>query len=287
VTQRVCKKLDSCVKIDMAMDKDMLDLQVAELVRKVCSECEQFEQAKDLSLRVFLLCGGAGTRLFPFTTLIPKALLPIGGRPVLAWIVRDLYSHGLRDIVVLANKRFEDQFRYHASAMEAHYKLKINFGFSVNSEDLGTAGEILSVKDMVTDTFMVYYGDIITELEFEDLIGFHKDFSPEPLGTLAVSKSLKVPKGVVETDGGVVKNFVEKPSIPLKTWCGVAVFKPEIINYINMGDDFSLDVIPKALKDGEKLGTYLFEEEYLDIGDLENYKRAHQFLSKGSWKGKK
>jgi len=54
-----------------------------------------------------------------------------------------------------------------------------------------------------------------------------------------------------------------------------------------MGDDFSLDVIPKALKDGEKLGTYLFEEEYLDIGDLENYKRAHQFLSKGSWKGKK
>lgn len=232
-----------------------------------------------LELRVFILAGGAGTRLFPFTTLIPKALLPIGGKPVLAWIVRDLYSHGLSDIVVLANQRFEDQFRYHASAMEAHYKVKIGFGLTVNSEDLGTAGEILSVKDMVTDTFMVYYGDIITDLKFEDLISFHKDCAPEPLGTLAVSRSLKVPKGVVETEGDVVKSFVEKPSIPLKTWCGIAVFRQEIINYINMGEDFSLDVIPRALKDGRKLKTYLFDEEYLDIGDLANYKRVNQLLS--------
>ena len=230
-------------------------------------------------MRTFILAGGAGTRLFPFTTLIPKALLPIGGKPVLAWIVRDLYSHGLTDIVVLANKRFEDQFRYHASAMEAYYKVKMDFGFAVNSEDLGTAGEILSVKDMTTDSFIVYYGDIITDLKFGDLISFHKSSSPEPLGTLAVSRTLKVPKGVVETEGDLVKSFVEKPSIPLKTWCGIAVFRREIMSYMNTGEDFSLDVIPRALKDGKKLKTYLFDEEYLDIGDLENYRRASRLLA--------
>lgn len=231
-------------------------------------------------MKVFLLAGGRGSRLYPFTQIIPKALLPIRGQPVLAWVIRDLYSHGLKDIVVLANTRFEDQFRYHAAAMEKMYNINVNFGFREDSEQIGTAGEVLSVKDMVTDTFIVYYSDIVTDLRFEDLIRFHEREPVEPLATLAIAKMFRVPKGVVETDLFTIKSLLEKPSIQLKTWCGIGIFQPEILSYINMGDDFSLHVIPRALKDGKIMKAFFFEEGYLDIGDLTNYRHANEFLNR-------
>ena len=236
-----------------------------------------------MKMRVFLLCGGEGSRLAPFTQFTPKVLLPIGGRPMLAWIVEKLRNENFRDLVILTNTRFEDQFRYHIGAMEAFFGVKVNMVLSANSEDLGTAGELIRAGEeglLPDEAFMVYYGDILAKFSLTKMVQLHGKHNPA--ATLAVALRLKSEKGVVKLAGGIwVRALEEKPLIPLPNWCGIGVFNPAILQHAKTGDDFSRDVIPRALKAGAKVVAFTFKEPYLDIGSISAYQEACRMAKEG------
>ena len=235
-------------------------------------------------IRVFLLAGGEGSRLFPFTSVTPKPLMPVAGKPIIVRAMERLYTEGFKDFVLCVNEKFADQFRYHADVWESTYGSKVKVSSHEKSEDLGTAGEILTAKQYVDGDFMVYYADILApNLSLREMVKFfewHKRETEDLVGTLAVSKGLTVEKGVVEMDGFTVKVLREKPVLNIPNWCGIGVFTPEVLSYMEIGDDFSRNVLPRLLEAGKRITGYLFSESYFDIGSIDAYRKANEAFEK-------
>ncbi|MCS4540976.1 MAG: nucleotidyltransferase family protein [Euryarchaeota archaeon] len=227
-------------------------------------------------MKIFLLAAGVGSRLRPYTDLIPKALLPVAGRPVLIWILERLKTQGFKKVVLCINEHFKNQFEYHTSKIDG-----IRFEFSASKKPLGTAGEILNCKHLIDDSFIVYYCDELTEINLRDLVKFHRERNG--VGTLALVKNIPLEVGVVETDNnGSIQSFIEKPPLEKLTWAGIGVFEKEILNFITRSEglDFAKDIFPAILKAGKKLYGYVSEATWLDVGLPHHLEIANKLLSK-------
>ena len=120
------------------------------------------------NIRFIVMAGGKGDRLFPFSAVIPKCLIPVAGKPCVRWIVEDALSQGFNDIVLCINKKDERNFM--------HEFRDLNIKFSVNSRATGTVDELLCAQEngFITDTFILRYGDDLTDVSFNDIVSFHK-----------------------------------------------------------------------------------------------------------------
>jgi len=229
-------------------------------------------------MRVVILCAGLGTRLYPFTDLIPKALLPVGSKPCVRWIVERLERQGFRDFLIRANKRFAGMFKH-------EFRDKPNVSFSFDTKPRGTAGEILKVQDQLTSPFVLYFGDELTNYRVDRLVAFHK--LDKPLVSLALVRGIPLEVGVVETEkqkkyGLKVTKFVEKPPLKeLLTWAGIAVMEKRIVEYIELGEDFGSNVFPRLIEKGEKVYGYDFDAYWLDVGQIHHLRRANQLARAG------
>lgn len=229
---------------------------------------------KRLEMRVVIPAGGEGSRLFPYTDVIPKALLPVGGKPVIWWIIQSLRKHGFEDIIICINKRHTENFRYELRDYGE------NITLIENDRSLGSAGEILGAKDLLDDSFLMHYSDELTPVNLTELVGFHK-VRKTSIGTLAVVKNVPLDVGLVELDGHRVKQLVEKPMLNRTAWAGIAVFEPEIFDFIKIGDDFAMNVFPKVLQDNKRLFAYQSPVRWFDVGSLSHYKKACEMAERG------
>jgi len=239
-------------------------------------------------VKVLLLAGGEGSRLFPYTTISPKCLLPVGGRPLLMWIVEKLKAENFNDLTILGNTRFEDQFRHHIRVMKFLYGMGVGLVLSEDSEELGTGGELLRAEEEgqiapdKEEPFMVYYSDILAKFNFREMAAMH--FKHNPAATLAISLRLPSEKGVVKLTGhhpSQVRTLKEKPLLMVPTWCGIGVFTPQVLQYVKKGDDLSRDVIPRALKAKQTVLAYTFQTPYLDLGSISSYREACRMAAEG------
>ena len=225
--------------------------------------------------RLFILAGGKGERLFPFSSVIPKCLIPVAGKPCVRWIVEDSMEQGFEDIILCINKKDESNFRYEFR--------DLNVKFSVNCQSTGTVDELLCAakrgffKRSGHTQFLLRYGDDLTEVSFKDLVRYHVE--QKAFATLPYTLDLQLQVGIFKiTKNGNVTKFVEKPKLGKPSWIGVAVFDYNVRKYFEPGEDIAHDVIPKLLKSKERVCSFLTQNHWYDVGNLEHWRRADDYF---------
>ncbi len=225
-------------------------------------------------MKAAILAGGAGTRLYPITAYIPKALIPIGSRYVIEYIIDYLKHHGIQDLVMLISENEYDLLRNHLGD-GSRFGVKIEYSVA---DRIGTAGALGAAAQLLGDRFVVYYGDVLTDLDLRAMIQFHSDRGSAC--TIAMSTAVPMEYGVarVNTDGRVTY-FEEKPVIKeYPVSMGVHVCEKAVLSYCKPNTDLSHDVIPGLLRDGKAVFAYLSEKRHYDIGTFKNLEEVRTLV---------
>ena len=250
-------------------------------------------------MKAMILAAGEGTRLRPLTLEMPKTLLPVGGKPLIEYILTWLKSHGVKEVAINLYHLGHKIREYLGDG--SRYGVKIIY--SEEERLLGTAGGAKRIACLFSSDllppdipFVVVYGDNLTNFNLSEMIEFHKE--KKAIATLALfnllsSKSyISNPRevGIVQiNDEGQILSFVEKPqslsstpqSPPLASG-GVYVLGKEVINYIpdEGSPDFAYDVFPKLIEQGFPIYGYVLEPGayLLDIGTPEKYQKTQEIV---------
>jgi mannose-1-phosphate guanylyltransferase len=228
-------------------------------------------------LKAAILAGGAGTRLYPITEYIPKALVPIGSRYLIEYIIDYLKRNGIHDIAMLISQNEYDLIRNHLGDGN-RFGVKVEYSVA---ERIGTAGALGVAADLLGETFVVYYGDVLTDMDLHALIQFHS--KKKSTCTIALSTSVPIEYGVARlaNDGRVVY-FEEKPVIKeYPVSMGILVCEKEVLAFCKPNKDFSQHVIPELLHEGKSVYGYLTDKRHYDIGTFKTLEEVKTLLQKG------
>ncbi|MBI4415328.1 MAG: NTP transferase domain-containing protein [Candidatus Kerfeldbacteria bacterium] len=225
--------------------------------------------------RALILAGGQGLKLRPFTYELPKAMLPVAGKPLLEHTIALCRKHELRDLVISIG-HLGEKIREHFGD-GSRFGVRITYLVQEGGES-GTAQLVHAARNELGDApFLLYYGDVLADLNLTDLIDFH--FSSQGVATLALTSVASTADwGVVSLHGARITSFTEKPGAA-KTRshvinAGVAVLQPEIFTTLTPKDGkLEADVFPRLAKEGKLFG-YLFEGRWYDVGSPETYEAA-------------
>src|SRR5579875_3204703 len=234
-------------------------------------------------MKAVIMAGGEGTRLRPLTSNQPKPMMPIANRPMMEHIVELLKRHGFEDIVVTV--------AFQANAIRTYFGNGSEFGvrmvYATEETPLGTAGSVRNAMEELDEPFLVISGDVLTDIDLASVVKFHEE--REAVATIGL-KSMENPLefGIVITrEDGSIERFLEKP-----TWgqvfsdtinTGIYVLDPSIFEYIpaDKAVDFSSEVFPRLLDDGQPIFGYVAEGYWEDVGTLDAYIKAHQDVLDG------
>jgi len=220
-------------------------------------------------MRAIILAGGLGTRLRPYTTVIPKPLVPIGDRPVVEHIIHSLASAGVERVDLCVNHLGQLIRSYLANA-EMPPGLRLAFHWE--SEPLGTAGALAAVSDL-EGTFIVMNGDILTTLDYRELVDFHLE--KDAALTIAMhGKRVELDLGVVEAADGLVHNYIEKPTFRYQVSTGIYVYDERALSYLPGGPCQFPELVLRLLAAGERVAAWETDAEWFDIGTVGEYERA-------------
>ncbi len=222
------------------------------------------------NMKAILLAGGKGLRLAPYTTILPKPLMPIGDKPILEIVIRQLARAGFNDITLAVG--------HLAELIKAYFgdggKLGVQLTYSREETPLGTAGPIALVPN-IKDTFLMMNGDLLSTLDYADLLSYHR--ARGAIATLAAyAREEKIDLGVIHSDAdNWLTDYVEKPTYRYHVSTGIYIFEPSIVSYIPFGERLDLpELILKLVRQGEKVNIYKFEGYWLDIGHPADYEKA-------------
>jgi NDP-sugar pyrophosphorylase family protein len=237
-------------------------------------------------MRAVILAGGLGTRLRPYTTVIPKPLVPVGDRPVLEHIIRSLYACGVRR-VDLCVSHLGELIRLYLSQLALARDMELEFHWE--EQPLGTAGALRRVAGL-SDTFIVTNGDILTTLNYRELVEFHRE--REAALTIAMRHTrVDIDLGVIETRDGLVTGYREKPSLEYDVSMGIYVYDERALDYLSDAPCQFPELVLRLVAAGERVAAYRANgAEWFDIGTLEEYERAAREFERApakfdSWAG--
>jgi len=224
---------------------------------------------------VALLVGGAGTRLYPLTAYVPKCMIPIGGKLVIDHVIEYLKKHGLKDIVLLVSKDDCDVFKNYLGGGDRH---AVSIRYSV-APRIGTAGALNAARKYFDSTLIVYYGDVLTDLNLSDMINFH--FKKRSICTIALSRSVPIDYGLAKVGrGGKVLGFEEKPTLPDRPFSmGIFIFEPKVLSYCGPNKDIAKDVIPVLVKRLLPVYGYVTSKRHYDIGNFKSLDEVAKIFS--------
>lgn len=220
--------------------------------------------------RAVILAGGKGTRLRPYTVVLPKPLMPIGEYPILEVVIRQLVSHGFNHITLAVN--------HQAELIKAFFgdgnKWNVKIDYSLEDLPLGTMGPLKLINDL-PDNFLVMNGDILTDLNFSK---FYEDHvTAKELFTISSFKrDQRIDYGVLDIDNNhQLQGFIEKPINKFEVSMGIYMISNEILNYIPYKSAYGFDNLMLAmLKDKKVINVNMFDGYWLDIGRPDDYMRA-------------
>jgi NDP-mannose synthase len=224
--------------------------------------------------KAIILAGGKGSRLGPYTTVLPKPLLPIGDRAILDVVVHQLRTFGFTDLTLAVG--------YLAHLIEAVFGDGSEHGVAIKyhreKEPLGTAGALGTIEGL-EDTFLAMNGDVLTGIDYAHLFAAHQRAGN--ILTIATHRRIvRTDYGVLQVDGRVgetsaVTGYEEKPEIPYTVSMGVYVAEPALLDYVDPGSHLDVpDLVVRLLQQGEPVGSFLYEGYWLDIGRHEDYEKA-------------
>ena len=226
-------------------------------------------------MKAVVLAGGKGARLAPYTTILPKPLMPIGEMPILEVLLRQMKHAGINHIVLTVGHLASLLRSYFGDG--AQWEMEISYSFE--DMPLGTAGPIALVQGL-NQTFLVTNGDVLTTLDIKKLIAFHKQKGG--IATIAAHRrQVKIDLGVIQLDGDYrVSGYIEKPTTDYTVSMGMYVFEPRVLDYIPVNQylDFP-DLILKLIASGETVSCYPFDGYWMDLGRPDDYVQANEDFS--------
>ncbi len=224
-------------------------------------------------MKVVILAGGLGSRLKPFTDVIPKPLLPVGEKSLLELQFDLLKSHGFTEVFLALGHKSE----YVESFLGDGDRYGIKIHYSIEEMRLGTAGPLSLLRDELHEPFLVMNGDILTKANFSEIMETANRYADSPL--TVVTKFITTPFrfGNIITDGVYIKEVEEKPDLKFEIVAGMYVMKPEIFEYIPNNEYFGMDQLIRDLLEAKAPVTrHLLKEYWVDIGVVEDYEQARQ-----------
>ncbi len=224
-------------------------------------------------MRAVILAGGLGTRLRPYTTVIPKPLVPLGDRPILEHIILRLAEHGVRR-VDLCVSHLGELIQAYFSQVSLPDGVELRWHWE--DEPLGTAGALRTVEDL-DGTFLAMNGDIFTTLDYTAMVEHHR--AAGAALTIAMhAKPVPIDLGVIESSDGWVTGYIEKPTLHYDVSMGVYCYDERALAHLPDGPCQFPDLVLRLLEAGEKVAAYRTEATWYDIGTLPEYERAQADL---------
>jgi NDP-sugar pyrophosphorylase family protein len=221
-------------------------------------------------VKAVILAGGRGTRLAPYTTILPKPLMPVGDRSILEIVVDQLEQAGVVDV------RFSVGYLSHLirAVFDNRQAGDAKITYVAEKDALGTAAPLRLMSDL-DSTFIVMNGDVLTTLDFGDLVRYHHE-QGNALTIATHNRSIKIDYGILHVDvAHRVRAFEEKPEIVSAVSMGIYVMEPEVLEHIPDGGHFDFpDLVAALLEAKVPIGAYGCKGLWFDIGRQEDYERA-------------
>ena len=229
-------------------------------------------------MKAVIMAGGAGSRLRPLTSNQPKPMISLANRPLMEHIVRLLKRHGFTDIVVT--------LQFLASVVRNYFgtgeDLGVEMSYATEESPLGTAGSVRNASEVLDETFVVISGDALTDIDLGKVVAFHQEKGAS--ATIVLKRQPNpLEYGIVVTDEDArIERFLEKPG-----WgqvftdtvnTGIYVLEPSVLERIptDAPSDFSKDIFPAMLADGDPIYGYIADGYWTDVGNVDAYRRAQQ-----------
>jgi dTDP-glucose pyrophosphorylase len=222
-----------------------------------------------LPISAVIMAGGFGTRLQPLTDHTPKPMLPVGDRPLLERTIERLREAGIRNLNVTTHHLADRITSYFGDGHEHGVEIQ----YVPEERPLGTCGG-LKLVDESPGPVLVINGDILTGVNFGELVTFHRRHHAD--ATVCVRKyDVQVPYGVVESDGPWLQTVREKPVVSLFVNAGIYLLEPGLRHYIPEGERFDMtDLINRLVADGRCVVSFPIMEYWLDVGQPADYAQA-------------
>ncbi|MBA0909118.1 MAG: nucleotidyltransferase family protein [Nitrosarchaeum sp.] len=224
-------------------------------------------------MKAVILAGGLGTRLQPYTTFLPKPMLPLGEKPILEHLVDWTKKSGIKSVVLCVSylrKTIEDYF-------EEGKRFGVTIEYAISNRPLATAGQLKTAEKLIDDTFVCMYGDSIFDFNLRSMINQHKRKKSFVTMSLYEYKT-NLPYGVIETtktDKVIAWN--EKPQIKANVNMGCYVMEPGVMDLIPKNIPYGMDdVIKKAMIKKKLVSSIISKKGFLDIGNKASYIKANQ-----------
>jgi NDP-sugar pyrophosphorylase family protein len=230
-------------------------------------------------LRAVILAGGRGVRLRPFTVNFPKPLVPLGDEPIIEVLMQRLLRFGIRDVTLSLGHLAElmKAFFHHRQQLTSQFTLR----FVEEDRPTGTAGSLAMVPDL-TDTFLVMNGDLLTDLDFHELVAFHRRHGAA-LTIATHERKIKIDPGVLEFDKDFrIHGYREKPEHRYDVSMGIYVYETRVLQFIEPGKylDFP-DLVLRLVEKGELVSAFPTNCLWLDIGRPDDYAKAQELYCNG------
>jgi len=220
---------------------------------------------------VFLMAGGFGTRLYPLTREKPKPLLRVGSKPILESILNQFIKSGFKNFYISTHYKAEMVREYFGDGSA----WGVNIAYVHENKPLGTAGALgLLPKEMPKLPILMMNGDLVTNVNFENLLEFH--YEQKGLATMCVREyDIQVPYGVVEMNEHRITSIIEKPLHKFFVNAGIYVLEPELVQQVSAHGYLDMPtLLEKQIEDGEQINSFPVHENWIDIGRIEEYERA-------------
>lgn len=222
-------------------------------------------------MKAVILAGGLGTRLRPFTEVIPKPLLPLGESSLMEIQILTLREHGFTEIFVATN--------YMAAYVEAFLgngsKYGVTLRFSREDKPLGTCGPLSLLKRELTEPFIMMNGDILTKLDFRAFYAFSaRRNSALTVATKVIVTPFRFGNVVADSDD-FIRDVEEKPNLAMEVLAGIYCMTPGIFDFIPEGQYYNVDALIKTmLAGGHRISRFLIHDYWIDIGQVDDYSKA-------------
>lgn len=223
-------------------------------------------------MKAVILAGGKGTRLAPYTKVIPKPLMPIGDMPILEVLLHQVKRAGVDEVILTVG--------HMAELLRAFFqngeRLGVTVRYSYEQKPLGTAGPVRLV-DGLDETFFVMNGDVLATLDFSEMLAFHRQ--SKAVVTIAMyNRPIKIDLGVLQLGGeNRITGYIEKPTFDYHVSMGIYIFEPEVVQYIPEGQYYDFPtLILNLISHGKKVVGFPFHGYWQDLGRPDDYEQAIQ-----------
>lgn len=237
-------------------------------------ECAEYKV--EIKVPVVIMAGGKGTRLKPYTNVLPKPLIPINEKTITEHILDRFLKFGCDDFYMIVN--------YKKNLIKAYFQdpsLEYNMTFIDEEKFMGTGGGLKLLSGKIDSTFVLTNCDILVEANYKKIVERHKK-NENILTMVCARKSVEIPYGTVDVDeDGNIQKLIEKPTYHILTNTGFYIIEPEFLEQIPKDEFVHItDVIQKCLNEGKKVGTYLIDEKsWLDMGQFDELEHMKDVLN--------